>query len=713
MVFNWSGTLAHECGPFALGPSAKVHAAVRQALSGGQWGVSVFSEPDGTGTYQGSNFAVPELEPDQPVRIQADDAGNTYLLGSCNPATHQDGDVVLPNGERTVAHLTDCTSTSLYGNPRRFESLLLKIAPDGLRLYGTFVGGTPPGTGETDRLPDTARALAVDPVTQVAWVGGSARSADLAGNPERAIIDSSLHPPLHTSCGEASPGACMPNAFVLRYDTTAAGAASLTYASYYGIRFGGDGLTPIPWDGTLADWFSVEDMALEPGGAINLFGNIRRVRQANQPYDLFVARLDPWSPSDVFDPLWVQLAFEKVIVGSSFDTAVRIARRPNGDLVLGGLTASPDFPQVAPLSFAPSTASLTPFVSVLQPSTGAFLFSSALPGEPPTWPAEPADPPREGVSVAVPNDDVVYAAWTTTVDGLASTAAAAGPFQGALAGASDGVVARLCFNVSGCPTALANNPPTFASASTPVSGPLWVPTGGFVSLAVTVEDLDADPLSVTWELPSGPQVDTAASGDMLYASDLFPPGTSTVRVTVDDGPGGTATATIEVEVFDNTPAGTGVRVWPGNETNPRGGGAVVTVTGDVQAPGNTFLSVRNDVSPPPPSDRQLGSPPVLLRRAHHGDVRHAADRLHRHPRSRLRRPRGRAVPARGRSLGGAPVDRRGDDARLRSDLRASHARGHADDSRDPHARGAGESHPHAGGDDVVGPGHGPVRGPRV
>ena len=403
VVFNWSGTLAHECGPFALGPNATVHAAFRAALSGGEWGVSVFSEPD-RGTYQGSNFAVQELEPNQPVRIQADNDGNTYLLGSCNPVALDNGDVVLPNGERTFAYLTDCSSSSAYGNPRRFESLLLKIAPDGLqRLYGTFVGGTPPGTGDFDRLPDTARALAVDPVTQVAWVGGYARSADLAGNPDRAIIDSSLHPALHTSCGEASPGVCMPNAFVLRYDTAAAGTASLTYASYYGIRFGGDGLTPIPWDGTLADWFSVEDMALEPGGAINLFGNIRRVRQANQPYDLFVARLDPWAPSDIFDPTWVQLAFEKVIAGSSFETAARIARRPNGDLVLGGFTASPDFPQVDPLSFAPPTTSLIPFVSVLRPPTGEVLFSSALPGVPPSWPSEPADRAREGISIAVPD----------------------------------------------------------------------------------------------------------------------------------------------------------------------------------------------------------------------------------------------------------------------------------------------------------------------
>ena len=608
VVFNWSGTLAHECGPFALGPSAKVHAAFRQALSGGQWGVSVFSEPDSPTGYAGSNFTVPELQPDQPVRIQADDDGNTYLLGSCNPVALDNGDVVLPNGERTSAYLTGCSSSSAYGNPRRFESLLLKLAPTGSRLYGTFVGGTPPGTGDFDRLPDAARALAVDPVTQVAWVGGYARSADLAGNPDRILIDSSLHPALHTSCGEASPGACMPNAFVLRYDTTAANAASLTYATYYGIRFAGDGLTPIPWDGTLADWFSVEDMALEPGGAINLFGSIRRVRQANQPYDLFVVRLDPWSPSDVFDPLWVEQPFEKVIAGSLQDTAVRIARRPNGDLVLGGFTNSPDFPWVDPVYPAPTNA-LAPFVSVLRSSTSTFVFSSGLPGEPPVWPPDPADPPREKMAIAVPDDDVVYAAWTTTVAGLASTTAAVGPFQNALAGRKDAVVARLCFNPSGCPTAPANNPPTFTSVSTPVGGPLWVTTGGRVSLTVSVEDVDGDPLTVTWELPSGQQVDPAASGDALYATDLFPPGTSNVRVTVDDGRGGVTTATIVVDVFDNTPVGTGVRVWPGNEASPQGGGAVVAVTGDVLVPGNTFLSVRNDVSPLPPSDRQLGSPP--------------------------------------------------------------------------------------------------------
>ena len=35
----------------------------------------------------------------------------------------------------------------------------------------------------------------------------------------------------------------------------------------------------------------------------------------------------------------------------------------------------------------------------------------------------------------------------------------------------------------------------------------------------------------------------------------------------------------------------------------------MTITGDVQAPGHTFLAVRNDVNPLPPPGRQLGSPP--------------------------------------------------------------------------------------------------------
>jgi hypothetical protein len=610
LVFDGAGVLAHECGPFALGPNAKVHAAVRLAASGGDWGVAVFTEPDSPAGYQAASFVVPELQPDQPVRVQADDAGNTYLLGSCNPGAYRNGEVVLPNGERTTAHLTDCSSTSAYGNPPRFESLLLKLDPSGGRLWGAFVGGTPPGSGDTDRLPDVARALAVDPQTQEAWVGGQARSADLAGNPERALIDASLHPPLHTSCGEASPGNCMPNAFVLRYDTTAAGTASLTYATYYGIRFGSDGLTPIPWDGTLADWFSVEDMALEPGGGINLFGTIRRVRQANQPYDLFVVRLDPWSPSDVFDPLWVEMPFEKVIAGSQQDTAVRIARRPNGDLVLGGFTNSPDFPQVDPLYPAPVTA-LTPFVSVVRPTDGTLLWSTVLPGVPPAWPADPSDPTRKDLSVSAagpPDDGVVYAAWTTRTADLA--AGAAGPFQAAFAGGADAVVARLCFDALGCsaPPPL-NSPPTFSSVATPVQAPLWVAAGGRATLEVAVEDLDNDPLTVTWSLPSGTQTDSATSGSFLYASDLFPPGISSVTVTVEDGRGGVATAVITVEVVENTPVGAGVRVWPGNESSPYGGGAVVTITGDVLATGSTFLSLRNDVNPRPPADRQLGSPP--------------------------------------------------------------------------------------------------------
>ena len=607
VVFDWTGTLAHECGPFALGPDFKVHAALRFFLDGSRWGVSVFTEPDANGgIWAGSSFPVPELQPDQPVRIQADNAGNTYLAGSCSAGAYRDGDVVLPKGARTAAYLADCSSLSLYGNPPAFESLLLKIAPDGTRLYGTFIGGTPfsGGTGELyDRKPDTVRALVVDPVTEEAWVGGQAQSEDLPGT-QGGLIDSSLHPPAYPSCGtppptESEPApACMPNAFVTRVDTTKSSYHSITYGTYYGIRFASDGVTPISWNGTLADWFSVEDLALEPGGGVNLFGNIRRVGQANAPYDLFVARIVPMGSP--------QLAFQQAIIGSQFDTAVRLARRPNGDLVLGGFTNSPDFPQVGAL-FSPPTTTLMPYVSVLQPSTGDLLFSSALPGEPPAWPAGQGNPPREGVSLAVPNDDVVYAAWTTMADGLGQTVAVSGPFQNGRAGMKDAVVARFCFNASGCPT---NNAPTITATPSPITVPLWTSTGNYVTLSAAVDDADNDALTVTWDLPSGPQSSTASSGDEVYATDLFPPGHSSVTVTVTDPWGGTATATIEIDVVPNTPAGSGVNVRPGNDSNPQsGGGAGVTVVGDVQAPGNTLLSVRNDLNPMPDAGRQLGSPP--------------------------------------------------------------------------------------------------------
>ena len=81
VVFDWTGTLAHECGSFALGPNQKIHAALRLFLSGSLWGVSVFTELDASGgTWLGSNFEVPELQTDQPVRIQADNLGNRTCL---------------------------------------------------------------------------------------------------------------------------------------------------------------------------------------------------------------------------------------------------------------------------------------------------------------------------------------------------------------------------------------------------------------------------------------------------------------------------------------------------------------------------------------------------------------------------------------------------------------------------------------------------------
>ena len=54
------------------------------ALSGGQWGVSVFSEPD-SGPYRGLELRGPGAEPDQPVRIQTDNDGNTICWAPATP----------------------------------------------------------------------------------------------------------------------------------------------------------------------------------------------------------------------------------------------------------------------------------------------------------------------------------------------------------------------------------------------------------------------------------------------------------------------------------------------------------------------------------------------------------------------------------------------------------------------------------------------------
>ena len=198
------------------------------------------------GTWVGSNFSVPELQPDRPVADPDRQRGNTYLVGSCNPGAYAAGDVVLPNGERTVAHLTDCSSSSPYGNPATFESLLLKIAPDGIDAALRHVhrrDAVPRRNRRVYRPPARHRPRPRRGPRNGGGLGGRLGAERRpAGDLGGGLIDVSLHLRSIRRAGTSTTTAVHAQR-VRDADSTRRGPVPLAHlrARYYGIRFASEG----------------------------------------------------------------------------------------------------------------------------------------------------------------------------------------------------------------------------------------------------------------------------------------------------------------------------------------------------------------------------------------------------------------------------------------------------------------------------------------
>ena len=82
--------------------------------------------------------------------------------------------------------------------------------------------------------------------------------------------------------------------------------------------------------------------------------------------------------------------------------------------------------------------------------------------------------------------------------------------------------------------------------------PCAVPRGGVVRLEATASDPDGDPLTYAWSAPRGSLSDAGEPVARWTAPDEL--GTTAIRVEVSDGRGGTASAVVEVEVFNLAPA---------------------------------------------------------------------------------------------------------------------------------------------------------------
>ncbi len=89
-------------------------------------------------------------------------------------------------------------------------------------------------------------------------------------------------------------------------------------------------------------------------------------------------------------------------------------------------------------------------------------------------------------------------------------------------------------------------------AVTATCEPCAVPRGGVVRLEAAATDPDGDPLTYAWSAPSGRLSDAGEPVARWTAPDEL--GTAAIRVEVSDGRGGTASAVVEVEVFNLAPA---------------------------------------------------------------------------------------------------------------------------------------------------------------
>ncbi|HET6203435.1 MAG TPA: hypothetical protein VFI25_11615 [Planctomycetota bacterium] len=326
------------------------------------------------------------------------DGAGSALLFSTFLGGASDGDIVQaaardPSGAITVAGVTSsgdfpvtpgAFDTSLQGSSDAFVS---RLDPSGSTLlYSTLLGG---GSG------DVAQALGLD-ATGAAIVSGVTSSSDFPVTP--GAFDTS------------SQGSS--DVFVTRLN--AAGSA-LLYSTYLG---GGNGDV-------------AEDLAVDAAGVATVVG----VTSSNDfpttpgafqtggqgPSDAFVARLDASGSG---------LVFSTLLGGGGGDVGRGVRLAPSGAAVVTGDTSSSDFPTTPGAFDTTPQGSSDAFVSFVDPTGSALLYSTFLGGG-------GAD---GGHAVALLSSNALVASGVTNSSNFPTTP---GALDSSLGGAGDGFVSRL------------------------------------------------------------------------------------------------------------------------------------------------------------------------------------------------------------------------------------------------------------------------------
>jgi hypothetical protein len=353
-----------------------------------------------TGSTISSNFPVATTAPQRSLGGDADvfvakvdPSGSALLYATFLGGSGADvGQAIAVDGSGN-AYLTGMTTSNNFPVVGAFqpttrggaEVFVAKLAPSGSSLvYSTYLGSN------TD---DFAFGIAVDGAGN-AYVTGATQSATF---PDHNAI---------TCQGIKRTG---PDAFVARVDPTGGSLGYCRFLGGAGIDVGQAlaadtaGNVWVAGSTTSADLPVVSALQATPGGGT----------------DAFVGRLDPTGA----------VVYLTYLGGTGDDEGLAVAIDTTGNTYVTGLTASTDFPTMAPLQPA-SGGGLDAFVTKLDPAGAALVFSTYLGGG--------GDDLGNGIGVHA-TDLSVYVAGSTASTNFPTLA----PLQPARAGGLDAFAAKL------------------------------------------------------------------------------------------------------------------------------------------------------------------------------------------------------------------------------------------------------------------------------
>jgi hypothetical protein len=348
--------------------------------------------------------------------IVVDGSFNAYVTG--HTSTSQ-GSVPGPNDFPTA--LPFQAQNASFGN---FDAFVTKINAAGSGLvYSTFLGG---GSSEFSLH---GGAITVDGDGN-AYVGGTTGSTNLPG--------------ASTSTIQATNGGGFNDAFVVKFNAAGSG---LMYSTYLGGT-AYDAVNGIAIDAARnAVVVGYTDSPNFPTasplqGSRNGFAN-----------DAFVSKLNAEGSA---------LAYSTYLGGSNGDIAYAVAMDSAGNAYISGVTASSNFPTVAPIQ-AVASGSGEAFISKLNPAGGALVYSTYLGG---------STGSEHGYGIAL---DTLRNVYVTGLTG-SSNFPTASPFQGAFGGGgTDAFVAKIV-GAAEVPVNIT------ATATTPTSVAIsWTGSGGALS----------------------------------------------------------------------------------------------------------------------------------------------------------------------------------------------------------------------------------------